>query len=89
MVIRRKVEELERENDKLGKEVTRLHEQMKQTTGSENLDNLRVQLMEKDKEIQHLNEALTQAEKNKGKVVVQRSRSLEGESALDLKVLNL
>lgn len=88
-MLRRKVEELENENDKLTKEVARLQEQMKQTTGSESLDNLRTQLMEKDKEIQHLNEALNQAEKNKGKVVFQRSRSLEGESALDLKVILL
>ncbi|XP_059351454.1 trichohyalin-like isoform X3 [Daphnia carinata] len=53
---------------------------------SEELNKLKTELMEKDKEIEHLNEALTQAEKNKGKVVVQRSRSLESsESALDLK----
>ena len=46
--------------------------------------------MEKNKEIEHLSEALTQAEKNKGKIVVQRSRSLESsESALDLKVRNV
>lgn len=84
-MLRRKVEELESENDRLNKEVTRLQEQAKQGP-TPPPDSLRTQLMEKDKEIQHLSEALTQAEKSKSKVVVQRSRSLEGESALDLKV---
>jgi predicted transcriptional regulator len=56
---------------------------------SEEINKLKTELMEKNKEIEHLNEALTQAEKNKGKIVVQRSRSLESsESALDLKVLS-
>lgn len=51
------------------------------------LAKLKTELMEKNKEIEHLNEALTQAEKSKSKVVIQRSRSLEAsESALDLKV---
>lgn len=63
----------------------------KTTTTSKALEQeitkLKNELMEKTKEIQHLNEALTQAEKNnKSKVVIQRSRSLEGESTLDLKV---
>ncbi|XP_032785045.2 myosin-11 isoform X1 [Daphnia magna] len=102
-VLRRKMEDIEGENDRLSKEVLELQEQVKSkpTTSaekaadarshatkptSEELNKLKTELMEKDKEIEHLNEALTQAEKNKGKVVVQRSRSLESsESALDLK----
>ena len=53
------------------------------------ISKLNNEIMEKNKEIQHLNEALNQSEKNKSKVVIQRSRSLEGESALDLKVHRL
>lgn len=104
-MLRRKMEDIEGENDRLSKEVLELQEQVKSkpTTSaekaadarshatkptSEELNKLKTELMEKDKEIEHLNEALTQAEKNKGKVVVQRSRSLESsESALDLKVI--
>lgn len=86
---------MEGENDRLSKEVMELQElvktkpietRTKSTKTSEEISKLKTELMEKDKEIQHLNEALTQAEKNKNKVVVQRSRSLESESALDLKV---
>ena len=55
-------------------------------SSEQEINKLKNELMEKNKEIQHLNEALNQAEKNKSKVVIQRSRSLEGESALDLKV---
>jgi len=55
-------------------------------SSEQEISKLKNELMEKNKEIQHLNEALNQAEKNKSKVVIQRSRSLEGESALDLKV---
>ena len=96
------MEDMEGENDRLSKEVLELQEQVKAkptvtsdknetrtktTKSSEEINKLKTELMEKDKEIQHLNEALTQAEKNKSKVVVQRSRSLESsESALDLKV---
>jgi len=93
---------MEGENDRLSKEVLELQELVKSkpTTektsearskvtkpSSEEINKLKTELMEKNKEIEHLNEALTQAEKNKGKIVVQRSRSLESsESALDLKV---
>lgn len=89
------MEDMEGENDRLSKEVMELQElvktkpietRTKSTKTSEEISKLKTELMEKDKEIQHLNEALTQAEKNKNKVVVQRSRSLESESALDLKV---
>lgn len=94
------MEDMEGENDRLSKEVLELQEQVKTklsdktsesrakpTKPSEEINKLKNELMEKDKEIQHLNEALTQAEKSKNKVVVQRSRSLESESALDLKVI--
>ncbi len=93
---------MEGENDRLSKEVLELQELVKSkpTTektpearskvtkpSSEEINKLKTELMEKNKEIEHLNEALTQAEKNKGKIVVQRSRSLESsESTLDLKV---
>lgn len=99
------MEDIEGENDRLSKEVLELQEQVKSKSTSsekaaearskatkptsEELNKLKTELMEKNKEIEHLSEALTQAEKNKGKVVVQRSRSLESsESALDLKVNN-
>ena len=55
-------------------------------SSEQEISKLKNEIMEKNKEIQHLNEALNQAEKSKSKVVIQRSRSLEGESALDLKV---
>ncbi len=89
---------MEGENDRLSKEVLELQEQVKSKPAatsektkvskpSEELNKLKTELMEKNKEIEHLNEALTQAEKSKSKVVVQRSRSLEAsESTLDLKV---
>lgn len=89
---------MEGENDRLSKEVLELQEQVKSKPSatsektkvskpSEELNKLKTELMEKNKEIEHLNEALTQAEKSKSKVVVQRSRSLEAsESTLDLKV---
>ena len=112
-VLRRKMEDMEGENDRLSKEVLELQEKAKSggsktadkgkaaaaaaaapkasTSSAGNKSNeaeisrLKNELMEKNKEIQHLNEALTQSEKNnKSKVVIQRSRSLEGES--DLKV---
>ena len=94
------MEDMEGENDRLSKEVLELQEQVKAKPAaittektkvskpSEELNKLKTELMEKNKEIEHLNEALTQAEKSKSKVVVQRSRSLEAsESTLDLKVL--
>ncbi|XP_046633192.1 trichohyalin-like isoform X2 [Daphnia pulicaria] len=100
-VLRRKMEDMEGENDRLSKEVLELQELVKSKPtiektpearskvtkpSSEEINKLKTELMEKNKEIEHLNEALTQAEKNKGKIVVQRSRSLESsESALDLK----
>ena len=93
---------MEGENDRLSKEVLELQEQVKVKPAaittektkvskpSEELNKLKTELMEKNKEIEHLNEALTQAEKSKSKVVVQRSRSLEASaSTLDLKVLKL
>lgn len=96
------MEDMEGENDRLSKEVLELQELVKSKPtiektpearskitkpSSEEINKLKTELMEKNKEIEHLNEALTQAEKNKGKIVVQRSRSLESsESALDLKV---
>ena len=92
-VLRRKMEDMEGENDRLSLEVAELQQLAKATTsvvgtgskGGKELETLKNQLLEKNKEIQHLSEALTQSQKSK-KVVVQRSRSLEGESALDLKV---
>lgn len=93
------MEDMESENDRLSKEVLELQDLVKikptpekgskPTKSSEEINKLKTELMEKNKEIQHLNEALTQAEKNKSKVVMQRSRSLENESALDLKVCTL
>ena len=95
-MLRRKMEDMEGENERLGREVLELQEVVKTSqscgdpktpkTLEKEMAKLKMDLMEKNKEIEHLNEALTQAEKNKGKVVMQRSRSLEGESSLDLKV---
>ena len=94
------MEDMEGENDRLSTEVMELQQLVKTGQGSNDssqgaqssgtnkeIDKLKNQIMEKNKEIQHLTDALTQSEKNKGKVVVQRSRSLENESALDLKVI--
>jgi len=101
-ILRRKMEDMEGENDRLSREVLELQELVKGNAGSgdsksgktgktpdQEMAKLKMELMEKNKEIVHLNEALTQAEKNRSKVVVQRSRSLEGESSLDLKVPSL
>lgn len=100
-VLRRKMEDMESENDRLSKEISDLQEQIRSKatvsekkaainkppkSSEQEISKLKNEIMEKNKEIQHLNEALNQAEKNKSKVVIQRSRSLEGESALDLKV---
>lgn len=90
------MEDMEGENERLGREVLELQEMIKTSPSSgdartpktleQEMAKLKIELMEKNKEIEHLNEALTQAERSKGKVVMQRSRSLEGESSLDLKV---
>lgn len=92
------MEDMEGENDRLSREVLELQELVKVNPGSsdaksktpmtqdQEVAKLKMELMEKNQEILHLNEALTQAEKSRSKVVVQRSRSLEGESSLDLKV---
>ena len=93
-MLRRKMEDMEGENERLSNEVMHLQQFAKSSSSSgalaagssSDLDTLRNQLMEKNKEIQHLSEALTQAEKTKSKVAVQRNRSLENESALGLKV---
>ena len=97
-ILRRKMEDMEGENDRLSREVLELQELVKvspsgssdparsKSSKDQEMAKLKVELMEKNKEIVHLNEALTQAEKSRSKVVVQRSRSLEGESSLDLKV---
>ena len=97
-ILRRKMEDMEGENERLGREVLELQELVKVNPPSgdpkskrpktleQEMAKLKMELMEKNKEIDHLNEALTQAEKSKSKVVMQRSRSLEGESSLDLKV---
>lgn len=85
-MLRRKMEDMEGENDRLSTEVLELQQLAKASATATEMDKLKKQLVDKNSEIRTLNEALAQAERSKSKVVVQRSRSLEGESTLDLRV---
>ena len=89
-MLRRKMEDMEGENDRLSKEVSDLQEQMKSKatasisekkaasnktskSSEQEINKLKNELMEKNKEIQHLNEALNQAEKNLKKRSLKKS----------------